>query len=173
MSANLWGGVYMKVTIDKEAWERGVRDGFAGERHQDVDEYSYWSGWIEGDAAHRGNETSVRVAQICGVGPSCRKFISSAGKPAPRCISGSSRYTTELRKFEAELLRFETSLWRFLDLLRATLRVDSRSKSIMPLAISMIDAFEITAKRDLKAFPVNHFQRDQKADTISDNGATM
>lgn len=57
----------MKITINKEAWERGVRDGFAGERHPVADEYSYSSGWIEGEAARCGNEVSVRAAQICGL----------------------------------------------------------------------------------------------------------
>ena len=59
------------ITIDKQAWERGVRDGFATGRRglcpDSLDAYSYWSGFIEGEAARHGDEVSVDVAKICGL----------------------------------------------------------------------------------------------------------
>lgn len=68
----------LKVTIEKEAWERGVRDGYAGRKEPPVrlddidgakweDLYSYSSGWIEGDAARQGYQVTVDVARICGL----------------------------------------------------------------------------------------------------------
>jgi hypothetical protein len=65
----------MKVTIDQKAWERGVRDGFARFRDPSAYSamtnaaYSYWSGWIEGDAARGGYEVSVQAAKTCGLLP--------------------------------------------------------------------------------------------------------
>lgn len=56
-------------SIDNEAWERGVRDGFAGGRHPAANEYSYSSGWIEGEAARLGYDVSVQIAEICGLLP--------------------------------------------------------------------------------------------------------
>lgn len=59
------------ITIDKESWERGVRDGYrtgiAGLCPDTADPYSYWSGFVEGKAARYGEEVSVDVARICGL----------------------------------------------------------------------------------------------------------
>ena len=75
----------MMITIEKEAWERGIRDGFAGRKESPVrldeidrekwekDLYSYSSGWIEGDAARQGHEVTVDVARLCGLLPGLEK----------------------------------------------------------------------------------------------------
>jgi hypothetical protein len=66
-------GTQMMITIDKESWERGVRDGFAAGRRRlcpdTADPYSYWSGFTEGEAARQGYEVTVDVAKICGLLP--------------------------------------------------------------------------------------------------------
>lgn len=62
----------MLVTINKEAFEHGVRAGFAGERGSPYpvkteESFSYASGWIEGEAARGGFEVTMDVARICGL----------------------------------------------------------------------------------------------------------
>lgn len=56
------------ITMDKESWARGVRDGFKtgirGLCPDSVDPYSYWSGWIEGEAARHGEDITDDAAKV-------------------------------------------------------------------------------------------------------------
>lgn len=63
------------IALDKKIWDQGIRAGFAGKREPWLDHlgqsdaYSYFSGWIEGEAARRGYEVTLDVAKICGLLP--------------------------------------------------------------------------------------------------------
>ena len=89
----------VKTVIDRESWERGVRDGFATGRRgivpDSMDALSYWSGFIEGEAARHGYEVSVDVVELTQ-SYRCR----TCGKVSHHPMDLQHRYCAACHEFE-------------------------------------------------------------------------
>lgn len=65
----------MKITIDRDSWIAGFRDGEKSRpsRYYDFDGYSYTSGWIEGNAKRQGCSYSLGTLKPEDIWPELRR----------------------------------------------------------------------------------------------------